>query len=147
VHFTRRIDGAVWAGPNAVLAFGREGYRRTQISPRDLLESITYPGFWRLARPYLPTGIAEMWRDAWKPAFVAALRRYVPDVRGSQLTFGPSGVRAQSLAADGSLVDDFSLGEAPHLIHVRNAPSPAATAAPAIGRMLADRAIERFGLA
>jgi (S)-2-hydroxyglutarate dehydrogenase len=146
VHFTRRVDGAVWAGPNAVLAFAREGYGRLDISPRDLAGSLTYAGFWRLARPYLPTGLAEMWRDAWKPAFVSELRRYLPDLKSSQLSFGPSGVRAQSLASDGSLVDDFSLGEAPHLIHVRNAPSPAATAAPAIGRMLAERAIERFEL-
>jgi L-2-hydroxyglutarate oxidase LhgO len=87
-----------------------------------------------------------MWRDASKRAFVAELRRYLPALRSDQLVFGPSGVRAQSLAADGSLMDDFSLGEAEHLIHVRNAPSPAATAAPAIGRMLAERAVERFGL-
>jgi L-2-hydroxyglutarate oxidase len=146
VHFTRRIDGAVWAGPNAVLAFAREGYRRTDFSLGDLASTLSFRGFWRLARPYLRTGLAEMWRDAWKRAFVAELRRYVPALRSDQLVFGPSGVRAQSLAADGSLVDDFSLGEAPNLIHVRNAPSPAATAAPAIGQMLAERAIERFGL-
>jgi L-2-hydroxyglutarate oxidase LhgO len=146
VHFTRRIDGEVWAGPNAVLAFAREGYRRRDLSPRDLAGSLTFRGFWRLARPYLRTGLAEMWRDAWKRAFVAELQRYVPALRSDQLVFGPSGVRAQSLAADGSLVDDFSLGEAPNLIHVRNAPSPAATAAPAIGQMLAQRAIERFSL-
>jgi (S)-2-hydroxyglutarate dehydrogenase len=146
VHFTRRIDGGVWAGPNAVLAFAREGYRRLDLSPRDLAGSLTFRGFWRLARPYMRTGLAEMWRDASKRAFVAELRRYLPALRSDQLVFGPSGVRAQSLAADGSLVDDFSLGEAEHLIHVRNAPSPAATAAPAIGRMLAERAIGRFGL-
>jgi len=146
VHFTRRIDGDVWAGPNAVLAFAREGYRRLDISPRDLAGSLAFRGFWRLARPYMRTGLAEMWRDAWKRSFVAELRRYLPALLSEQLVFGPSGVRAQSLAADGSLVDDFSLGEAEHLIHVRNAPSPAATAAPAIGRMLAERAIGRFGL-
>ena len=146
VHFTRRIDGEVWAGPNAVLAFAREGYRRRDISPRDLAGSLTFRGFWRLARPYLRTGLAEMWRDAWKRAFVGELQRYVPALRSDQLVFGPSGVRAQSLAADGSLVDDFSLGEAENLIHVRNAPSPAATAAPAIGRMLAERALAQFDL-
>ncbi len=146
VHFTRRIDGEVWAGPNAVLAFAREGYRRLDISPRDLGGSLAFRGFWRMARPYMRMGLGEMWRDAWKGAFVNELRRYLPALRSDQLIFGPSGVRAQSLAADGTLVDDFSLGEAEHLIHVRNAPSPAATAAPAIGRMLAERAIARFGL-
>jgi L-2-hydroxyglutarate oxidase LhgO len=146
VHFTRRIDGDVWAGPNAVLAFAREGYRRLDLSPRDLGGSLTFRGFWRMARPYMRMGLGEMWRDAWKRAFVSELRRYLPALRSDQLTFGPSGVRAQSLAADGTLVDDFSLGEAEHLIHVRNAPSPAATAAPAIGRMLAERAIARFAL-
>jgi L-2-hydroxyglutarate oxidase len=146
VHFTRRVDGAVWAGPNAVLAWAREGYRRTDVSVRDLVGTATFPGFWRLAAPYLRTGLAEMWRDYSKGAFVRALQRYVPELRADQLRFGPSGVRAQSLAANGSLIDDFSLGEAPGVIHVRNAPSPAATAAPAIGRMLAERAVERFGL-
>ncbi len=146
VHFTRRIDGAVWAGPNAVLAFAREGYRRTDLSPRDLVESLTYPGFWRLAGPYLRTGLAEMWRDYVKAAFVRELQRFVPELRAEQLRFGPSGVRAQSLSASGEMVDDFSLGEGPGILHVRNAPSPAATASPGIGAMLADRAIERFGL-
>ncbi len=146
VHFTRRIDGAVWAGPNAVLAFAREGYRRRDLSPRDLAETLAYRGFWRLARPYLRTGLAEIWRDAWKPAFVAALRRYVPELRADQLDFGPSGVRAQALRPDGTLEDDFVLGGSGHVLHVGNAPSPAATASPAIGRVLADAAIERFGL-
>lgn len=146
VHFTRRIDGAVWAGPNAVVAFAREGYRRRDIVLRDLAETLMYPGFWRLARPYLRTGLAEMWRDAWKPAFVAALRRYIPDVSGEDLDFGPSGVRAQALRRDGAMVDDFSLGGTNHVLHVYNAPSPAATASLAIGRVLAETAIARFDL-
>ncbi len=146
VHFTRRIDGAVWAGPNAVLAFAREGYARTDVSVRDLAESLTYPGVWRLAGPYLRTGLAEMWRDYVKAAFVRELQRFVPELRADQVRFGPSGVRAQSLSASGEMVDDFSLGEGPGILHIRNAPSPAATASPAIGATLADRAIERFGL-
>ena len=146
VHFTRRVDGAVWAGPNAVLAFAREGYRRTDVSVRDLAESLTYPGLWRLAGPYLRTGLAEMWRDYVKAAFVRELQRFVPELQSDQLRFGPSGVRAQSLSSRGEMVDDFSLGEAPGILHVRNAPSPAATASPAIGATLADRAIERFAL-
>jgi L-2-hydroxyglutarate oxidase LhgO len=147
VHFTKRINGDVWAGPNAVLAFAREGYNRSDISPRQLASVLMYRGFQRLAFKYLKTGLAEMWRDFWKDAFLKDMQRYVPDVRGDQIVFGPSGVRAQSLRADGSMVDDFSLGESEHVIHVRNAPSPAATASLAIGRELAERAIRRFELA
>jgi L-2-hydroxyglutarate oxidase LhgO len=147
VHFTRRIDGEVWAGPNAVLAFAREGYRRRDLNVRDLAGTLAFAGFRRLAARYLRTGLAEMWRDWWKPAFVRELQRYVPEIRSDQLTFGPSGVRAQALARDGSLVDDFSLGGSGRILHVQNAPSPAATSSLAIGRMLAETATERFGLA
>jgi L-2-hydroxyglutarate oxidase len=147
VHFTKRIDGAVWAGPNAVLAFAREGYRRRDFSLQDLVGTLAYPGFLRLAGKYLRTGLAEMWRDWWKPAFVRELQRYIPEIRADQLAFGPSGVRAQALARDGSLVDDFSLGGTGRILHVQNAPSPAATSSLAIGRMLAQTATERFGLA
>jgi len=146
VHFTRRIDGAVWAGPNAVLAFAREGYRRRDLSIRDLAGTLAYPGFLRLASRYLRTGLAEMWRDWWKPAFVRELQRYIPEIRADQLTFGPSGVRAQALGRDGSLFDDFSLGGSGRILHVQNAPSPAATSSLAIGRTLAETATERFGL-
>jgi L-2-hydroxyglutarate oxidase len=146
VHFTRRIDGAVWAGPNAVLAFARAGYRRRDLSLRDLAGTLAYPGFVRLAGKYLRTGLAEMWRDVSKRAFVRELQRYVPDIRADQLSFGPSGVRAQALARDGTLVDDFDLAGSGRILHVRNAPSPAATASLAIGRELAGRAIEQFGL-
>jgi L-2-hydroxyglutarate oxidase len=146
VHFTKRIDGEVWVGPNAVLAFAREGYARSDISPRQLASVLAYRGFQRLAFKYLRTGLAEMWRDFWKAAFLKDMRRYVPEVRSDQIVFGPSGVRAQSLRHDGSMVDDFSLGESAHVIHVRNAPSPAATASLAIGRELAERAIARFEL-
>jgi L-2-hydroxyglutarate oxidase LhgO len=146
VHFTKRIDGEVWAGPNAVLAFAREGYSRADISPRQLASVLLYRGFQRLAFKYLRTGLDEMWRDFWKAAFLKDMQRYVPEIRGEQIFFGPSGVRAQSLRNDGSMVDDFSLGESRHVIHVRNAPSPAATASLAVGRELAERAIARFEL-
>ncbi len=146
VHFTKRIDGEVLAGPNAVLAFAREGYKRLDIAPRDLASTLMFPGFRRLAVTYLRTGLAEMWRDWSKRAFTAELKRYVPEIREQDLIFGPSGVRAQSLAADGKLVDDFSIGESAHVLHVRNAPSPAATASLAIGRELAEMAIDRFGM-
>jgi len=144
VHFTKRIDGAVWAGPNAVLAFALEGYRRRDVRPLELASTLAYPGFIRLAGRHLRTGVAEMWRDWWKPAFVKELQRYVPRIRADQLTFGPSGVRAQALARDGTLVDDFVLGGYGRVLHVRNAPSPGATSSLAIGRMLAQTALERL---
>ena len=146
VHFTKRIDGEVWAGPNAVLAFAREGYARSDFSPRQLAGTLLFRGFQRLATKYLRTGLAEMWRDFFKPAFLKEMQRYVPEIRGDQIVFGPSGVRAQALGRDGRMVDDFSLGETEHIIHVRNAPSPAATASLAVGRELAERAIARFEL-
>jgi (S)-2-hydroxyglutarate dehydrogenase len=144
VHFTKRIDGHVWAGPNAVLAFAREGYRRRDIRPRDLLGTLTDRGFLRLAGRYLRTGLGEMWRDWWKPAFVRELQRYVPEIRADQLRFGPSGVRAQALTRDGTLVDDFVLDGSARILHVRNAPSPAATSSLAIGGMLATTALDRL---
>lgn len=146
VHFTRRIDGAVWAGPNAVLAFAREGYRRRDVSLRDLGASLTYPGFLRLAARYPRTGLAELWRDISKGAFLASLHRLVPEITASDLLPGPSGVRAQAVHRDGSLADDFVIGGSDRILHVRNAPSPAATSSLAIGRILAEAAIERFGL-
>lgn len=146
VHFTKRIDGEVWAGPNAVLALAREGYRRTTLDRRDLAETLRYPGFRRLARTYWRTGAAEMWRDVVKGAFVRELQRYVPEVRADQLTFGPSGVRAQAVAADGAMVDDFLLAHDTGSLHVLNAPSPAATASLAIADRLADEADRAFAL-
>jgi (S)-2-hydroxyglutarate dehydrogenase len=144
VHFTRRIDGNVWAGPNAVLAFARTGYRRRDVSLPDLLGTLAYPGFLRLATKYLRTGLAEMWRDWSKAAFLRELQRYVPELRGDQIVFGPSGVRAQALARDGTLVDDFDFAGSGRVLHVRNAPSPAATASLAIGRVIAERVGERL---
>lgn len=147
VHFTPRHDGEVWAGPNAVLAFAREGYRRSDIELRDLAQTLTYPGFLRLARRFWRVGAAEMWRDLSKRAYVREMQRYLPAIRSDQVRFGPSGVRAQAVRHDGTMVDDFDLGGSGRLLHVRNAPSPAATSSLAIGRMLADSAIERFSLA
>jgi L-2-hydroxyglutarate oxidase LhgO len=141
VHFTRRIDdGAVWLGPNAVLAFAREGYRRRDIRLRDLAEVVTNPGFLRLARTYLRTGLAEMYRDAFKGAFIDACRRFVPELRADDAIPGPTGVRAQCLSRDGTLLDDFVFSASgSRVLHVRNAPSPAATSALAIAREVVDR--------
>jgi L-2-hydroxyglutarate oxidase LhgO len=144
VHFTRRHDGAVWAGPNAVLALAREGYKRTSLEARGLAELIAFPGFWRMAGAHWRMGIGEMWRDLAKRSFVRSLRDYVPDVRASDLVGGPSGVRAQAIARDGTLVDDFVVSVMPGAIHVRNAPSPAATSSLSIGALIADRAEETF---
>lgn len=146
VHLTRRVDGQVWAGPNAVLAFRRAGYRRRDVSLSDLAEALANPGFRSLARRFWRTGAAEMWRDWWKAAFVREVQRFLPEVRADQLAFGPSGVRAQALGRDGTLVDDFDLAGGDRVLHVRNAPSPAATSSLAIGERLAAQAIDRFAL-
>ncbi len=138
-HFTRRLDGAVWLGPNAVLAFAREGYRRSDVELGDLVETLASPGFRRLARRHWSTGLAELVRDYYKPSFLAALRRYVPALRADDLLPGPSGVRAQAVADDGTLVDDFVFDAVGRFLNVRNAPSPAATSSLAIAREIVDR--------
>lgn len=140
IHFTRRIeDGSVLLGPNAVLAFAREGYRRRDIRARDLADSLADRGLQRLAARHWRMGAAEMYRDYSRRAFVAACRRFIPDLRSEDVVPGPSGVRAQSVSRDGRLVDDFVVHvQGPRLIHVRNAPSPAATSSLAIGRLIAD---------
>lgn len=145
-HLTKRIDGDVLAGPNAVLATAREGYGRFDLSVRDLAETLTNPGFARLARRFWRTGASEMWRDWYKHGFVNELQRYVPALSADHLVFGPSGVRAQALRRDGSLVDDFLLVGSDRVLHLLNAPSPAATSSLAIGGVLAAQAVERFGL-
>ncbi|HEY3355588.1 MAG TPA: L-2-hydroxyglutarate oxidase, partial [Polyangia bacterium] len=147
VHFTRRITGEVEAGPNAVLALKREGYGRFSFSPRDACSIIGYGGFWRLARRYLRTGLGEQWRSWSKQAFVRALRELVPAITPADLARGGAGVRAQALDRRGALVDDFRILEGERMIHVLNAPSPAATASIAIGETIAQAAIAKLGLA
>lgn len=137
VHFTRRIDGEVWAGPNAVPAFARERYGRFKLDLRDAGSLLGYPGLWRLGRRYLRTGAAEAWRDYVKSAAVREMRRYLPEISGRDVALGPSGNRAQVLARDGTLVDDFLLREEGKVLHVVNAPSPGATASLAIGARIA----------
>jgi L-2-hydroxyglutarate oxidase LhgO len=146
VHFTRRIDGEIWLGPNAVLAFAREGYRRFDVNAGELWEALRYRGFQKLAAKFWSTGLAEMYRDFSKAAFLRALQRYMPALRSSDLLPGPSGVRAQALAADGTLVDDFVVDHQGDTLHVRNAPSPAATSSLAIAEMVADTAQRAFNL-
>ncbi|HJN91264.1 MAG TPA: FAD-dependent oxidoreductase, partial [Dehalococcoidia bacterium] len=145
VHFTRRVDGTVEAGPNAVLALRREGYRWREISGRDTWEALRYPGFLRLSRRYWRTGLGEMYRSASKRAFVRALQELVPELEGAQITRAGAGVRAQALERDGSLADDFRIVEDERMIHVLNAPSPGATASIGIGQAISDMAAGWFG--
>jgi L-2-hydroxyglutarate oxidase LhgO len=148
IHATRRIDtGEVWLGPNAVLAFAREGYGRFQVRPRELMAAVAERGLQRLAARYWRTGLGEMWRDYNKRAFLNAVRRYLPEVKMEDLERGPSGVRAQALNDDGSLVDDFVVeAQGDRVLHVRNAPSPAATSSLAIAGLIIDNAEQSFGL-
>ncbi|MHB8147314.1 MAG: L-2-hydroxyglutarate oxidase [Vulcanimicrobiaceae bacterium] len=146
VHFTPRMNGDIWLGPNAVLAFAREGYTFTTINPGDLLETLTYSGFIKLASKYFSTGMGEIYRDLLRSAYVKALQRYIPDLKVEDTLHGPSGVRAQAVTADGMQVDDFVFEGDEDVVHVRNAPSPAATSSLAIGRFISDDADKRFGL-
>ncbi len=144
VHFTRKVEGGVEAGPNAVLAFKREGYTRWSFSPRDLLDAISYGGFWRMAGGYWKMGFGELWRSWNKGAFVRALQALVPEIRAADLVPGGAGVRAQALDPDGKLVDDFRIVQAERQVHVLNAPSPAATASLSIGDAIAELALKSF---
>jgi len=145
VHFTRRITGTVDAGPNAVLAFRREGYRRTDFSPRDLASSLAFPGFWRMAMKNWRSGLDEFHRSFSKGAFVRALQRLLPEVRDEDLVPGGSGVRAQALKRDGTLVDDFQFVPSRNMLHFLNVPPPAATASLEIGRAIGGMAAQTFG--
>lgn len=138
VHFTRRQDGAVWAGPNAVPSLARERYRRLSVDARDALDLLASPGFWRLARRYWRAGAGEIWRDVVKGAAVREMQRYLPELDPRDVSFGPCGIRAQVLARDGTLFDDFLLERQGNALHVVNAPSPGATACLAIGARIAD---------
>ena len=137
VHFTRMIGGGIEAGPNAVLALAREGYRKTDVNLRDLAEVLAFPGFRKLARRYWREGAAEMWRSMSKAAFVRSLQQLIPAITADDLQPAAAGIRAQALKADGSLVDDFHVVPGERSIHVCNAPSPAATASLEIGRYVA----------
>jgi L-2-hydroxyglutarate oxidase len=146
VHFTRGIDGHVHAGPNALVAWAREGYRRFAFSARDAADLLGYGGFWRLALRHGPMGLAELWRSLVLGAFLASMRRMIPDVARADLARGTCGIRAQAVGPGGALLDDFHLVADDRVIAVIDAPSPAATASLAIGRHVAELARERFGL-
>jgi len=145
VHFTRMAKGGVEAGPNAVLAFKREGYKKTDISIPDVAQFGTYIGFWKMAIKYWQMSISETYRSFSKQAFVKALKRLIPELEMDDVVAAGSGVRAQALTPDGKLVDDFRIVEAEHQVHVLNAPSPAATASISIGENISEMAVKNFG--
>jgi L-2-hydroxyglutarate oxidase len=144
VHFTRMIKGGVEAGPNAVLAFKREGYNKTDFSFKDVSALLTYPGFWKMVSKYYKMGFGEFYRSFSRNAFVKALQKLVPDLLLSDIATGGSGVRAQALEPNGKLVDDFRIAEAERMVHVLNAPSPAATASISIGNTIAKMVKIKF---
>ena len=146
VHTTVRPDGDVWLGPNAVLALAREGYRRRDVRLGDLRDALAAPGFRRLVRRHWRTGALETLRDLSSRLFVRAAQRLIPELELHDVLPGPAGIRAQALAADGALVDDFVIHEAEGVVHVRNAPSPGATSSLSIADEIADRADSAFGL-
>jgi L-2-hydroxyglutarate oxidase len=144
VHFTRMIGGHVECGPNAVLAFAREGYTMSTVNLGDLLESLTYSGFVKMAAKHWRMGMGEMWRSVSKAAFVKALQRLMPEIRAEHLEPAPAGVRAQAVTRDGGLVDDFLIQENGQIVNVNNAPSPAATASLNIGKTIVEKLASRF---
>lgn len=144
VHFTRMISGAVECGPNAVLAFSREGYRKRDINLRDLFETLTYSGFLRLAAKHWRTGMHEMWRSFSKRAFLKALQRLIPEIRSEDIEHAPAGVRAMAMSPDGEIVDDFVIQEFGRVVNVGNAPSPAATSSLQIGLSIVERIEDRL---
>ena len=146
VHYTRRLDGSVWAGPNAVLSLARQGYGRWDFDWNDTRDTLTWPGFWKLARSHWRMGLLEMVRDHIKLAYLRTMQDYIPDVGLGDVLPGPSGVRAQALDREGSLIDDFVVHQDSGMIHVLNAPSPAATSSLAVADMIVDRAESSFDL-
>lgn len=144
VHFTRMMNGGIEAGPNAVLAFRREGYKKSQIHLGELAESLLWPGFQKVAKKYWRTGFGELYRSFSKAAFTKALQKLIPEIQASDLVDGGAGVRAQACDRNGGLLDDFSIIEAKHAINVCNAPSPAATSSLSIGDAVSDLVLKRF---
>jgi (S)-2-hydroxyglutarate dehydrogenase len=144
VHFTRMIDGGVEAGPNAVFAFKREGYHKTDVDFTEMMESLTWPGFQKVAAKYWKTGIGEFYRSFSKTAFTNALRKFIPEVQEDDLIPAEAGVRAQACDRDGGLLDDFNIIEKPRAVHILNAPSPAATSSLSIGETIAGLVLKQL---
>lgn len=145
VHLTRMIDGSVTVGPNAVQGWKREGYGRINVSLRDCAQMLGFPGFWRVLRQHLRTGLAETRDSWWKPGYLRRVQKYCPELRLTDLQPYPAGIRAQAVLRDGTLVHDFLFAESPRSLHVCNAPSPAATSAIPIGGYIVDKLSEKLG--
>lgn len=143
IHLTRTIGGGVTVGPNAVLGFAREGYRKGSVNAEDLADMATFPGFWRVIATHLRSGIAEFGNSLWKRRYLAECRKYCPDLTIADLKSATVGIRAQAVMWDGTLVHDFLFVETERMLHVCNAPSPAATSAIPIGQMIVDRALRK----
>ena len=146
VHFTKRVDGTIEAGPNAVLAFAREGYRKTDVNMIDLVEYLRFSGFWRMSATHWKTGIDEQWRSLFKKVFAKSLQKLIPDIKEEDLCNPSAGVRAQAVSFRGEIVQDFKILSGPKSIHVLNAPSPVATASLIIGEEIAHNAKTNFGI-
>ncbi|MCG6228951.1 L-2-hydroxyglutarate oxidase [Vibrio furnissii] len=145
VHLTRMIDGSVTVGPNAVQGWKREGYGKINLSLRDIKDMLTFPGFWKVTRKHLKTGLVETFNSWWKPGYLKMVQKYCPTLKVSDLQPYPAGIRAQAVMKDGSLVHDFLFAESPRSLHVCNAPSPAATSAIPIGYYICDKVAEKTG--
>jgi (S)-2-hydroxyglutarate dehydrogenase len=144
IHLTRTIDGRIIAGPNAVLGFAREGYGKFSFSRRDVVDYMAFPGFWKVIGTHLASGVEEMRNSLWKQGYLAQCRKYCPSLSLADLQPGVAGIRAQAVLRDGTLVQDFLFAETARMLHVCNAPSPAATSAIPIARMIAGKALTRF---
>jgi (S)-2-hydroxyglutarate dehydrogenase len=145
IHLTKTIDGRIIAGPSAALALAREGYEKFSFDLRDTASILTFPGFWHAAGKHLTTGLAEIRNMLWKRAYLAQCRKYCLDLSLTDLEPATAGIRAQAVLRDGTMVHDFLFAETARMLHVCNAPSPAATSAIPIGRMIAMKALSRFG--
>jgi (S)-2-hydroxyglutarate dehydrogenase len=143
VHLTRMIDGSVTVGPNAVLGWKREGYGKINVNFKDIKDMVTFPGFWRVIKTHLQSGLLETRNSLWKPGYLKQIHKYCPQLELSDLTPYPAGIRAQAVLQDGSLVHDFLFAETPRSLHVCNAPSPAATSAIPIGKYICDKVVQR----
>ncbi|MFZ3327007.1 MAG: L-2-hydroxyglutarate oxidase [Methylocella sp.] len=144
IHLTRTIDGRIIVGPNAVLGFSREGYEKFSVSRRDIFDIMAFPGFWKVVGTHLAAGVAEMRNSLWKQGYLAQCRKYCPGLSLADLEPGMAGIRAQAVLHDGTLVHDFLFAETERQLHVCNAPSPAATSAIPIARMIAGKVLTRF---
>jgi len=144
IHLTRTIDGRIIVGPNAVLGFAREGYEKFSFRPQDVLDYMAFPGFWRVIGTHFAAGVEEMRNSLWKQSYLAQCRKYCPDLSLADLEPGVAGIRAQAVLRDGTLVHDFLFAETARMLHVCNAPSPAATSAIPIARMIAEKVLARF---